>query len=106
MDEQREQAIKQLESWSENKSEISLTVEIGFFALTLDGDLAVFEDMFVFKNQFCMLLFQPARCSDVSSKWQEIGSQGYWLVRLRHPLGNIGLCEPNLLQGRFHMSLD
>ena len=93
MDEQREQVIKQLESWSENNSEISVTVEIGFFAIALEGSLAVFEDMFVFKNQFCEILFQPARCSDVSSMWQEIGSQGYWLVRLRHPLGLITLYE-------------
>jgi hypothetical protein len=65
MDEQLEQVIKQLESWSENHTEISLTVEIGFFALALAGGLAVFGDMFVFENQLCRLLFQPARCSDV-----------------------------------------
>jgi hypothetical protein len=40
MDEQLEQVIKQLESWSENHTEISLTVEIGFFALALAGGLA------------------------------------------------------------------
>jgi hypothetical protein len=93
MDDQLEQVIKQLESWSENHTEISLTVEIGFFALALAGGLAVFGDMFVFENQFCRLLFQPARCSDVSSMWQEIGSHGYWLVRLRHPSGIITVYE-------------
>jgi hypothetical protein len=93
MDEQLEQVIKQLESWSENHAEISLTVESGFFVLTLEGGLTVFEDMFVFENQFCKVLFQPARCDDVSSVWQEIGSQGYWLVRLRHLLGIITLYE-------------
>jgi len=46
-----------LESWSENHTQISSTVEIGFFALTLEGSLAVFEDMFVFENQVCKFLF-------------------------------------------------
>jgi hypothetical protein len=81
---QLEQAIQQLESWSENHAEISLTVEIGFFAIALEGGLAAFEDMFIFENQFCRLLFQPAPCSNASSMWQEIGSQGHWLVRLRN----------------------
>ena len=96
MDEQLEQAIKQMESWSENNTEISSTLQSGFFALTLEGDLAVFEDMFVFESQFCKVLFQPARCSDVSCAWQEIGSKGYWLVRLRHPLGIITLYETHV----------
>jgi hypothetical protein len=96
MDEQLEQVIKQLESWSENHVEISVTMESGFFGLTLEGDLAIFEDMFVFKNQFCRILFQPARCGDVSGVWQEIGSKGYWLVRLRHPLGLITLFETSV----------
>jgi hypothetical protein len=93
MNEQLEQVIKQLESWSENHAEISVTVEIGFFALALEGSLAVFEDPFVFESQFCRLLFQFARCSDVSCMWQEIGSEGYWIVKLRHPSGIVALYE-------------
>jgi hypothetical protein len=93
MDEQLEQVIKQLESWSENQSEISMGVEIGFFIITLEGGLAAFEDKFFFKNQFCGFLFQPSRCSFAHSVWQEIGSQGYWLVRLGHPFGLITLYE-------------
>ena len=90
---EQEQAIKQLESWSENHTEISVTVEIGFFALALQGGLAAFEDLFVFESQFCRLLLQPARSSEVSCARQEFGSQGYWIVRLRNPLGIIALHE-------------
>lgn len=106
MDEQREQAIKQLESWSENQTEICLNVEIAFFVLALEGGLVAFEDTFIFNNQFCRLVFQPARCSDVASQWQEIGSQGYWLVRLKHPAGILLLYDPNKGPGRFPVSLD
>ena len=96
MKEQLEQAIKQLESWSENHTAISSTLESGFFALTLEGGIAVFEDMFIFENRSCKVLFEPARCGDVSCVWQEIGAQGYWLVRLRHPLGLITLYETHV----------
>jgi hypothetical protein len=94
MDEQLAQVIKQLESWSENPVEISLTVEIGFFILEYSGgQLVAFEDMFIFQHDFCRIVFRPARCTCPDSTWQEIGSKGYWIVRLGHPSGLITLYE-------------
>jgi hypothetical protein len=40
--------------------------------------------LFVFENGVFNVLFQPARCDDVSGVWQEIGARGYWLVNFRH----------------------
>src|SRR5579864_2939959 len=84
MDEQLEQVIKQLESWSENHTKIPLTVEIGFCSIGSTCRLRVFENLFVFENGVFNVLFQPARCDDVSGVWQEIGASGYWLVNFRH----------------------